>query len=111
MKVLGNSAEGLDLFVERVQERTVNIQAEYSLKEQKDAIILAIKAELKIEEVKQEKDKAEITPLAQFDSKGMFARKRVKGRNFSYEFGRLSKELQKELDEAITGVLAKQNIE
>lgn len=59
-------------------------------------------------EVRQEKDKAEVTPLAQFDSKGMFARKRVKGRNFSYEFGRLSKELQDELDKAIQAVLDKQ---
>ncbi|WP_337971508.1 ParB family protein [Vibrio navarrensis] len=32
-----------------------------------------------------------MTPLAQFNSKGVFARKRVKGRNFSYEFGHFSK--------------------
>ena len=49
--------------------------------------------------------KASVTPLAQFDSKGMFARKRVKGRNFSYEFGRLSKEMQDKLDSAIAKVL------
>lgn len=49
-----------------------------------------------------------MTPLAHFDSKGMFARKRVKGRNFSYEFGRLSTEVQNELDKAIHSVLNKQ---
>ena len=74
----------------------------------KDAIVSTIKAELKVEEEKQDKDKAEVTPFAQFDSKGMFARKRVKGRNFSYEFGRLSKEIQDELDKVIEAVLSKQ---
>jgi len=106
MKVY-EEAKALAAFSKKVAKQVVTIQAEYPLKEQKDAIILAIKAELKIEEDKQEKDKAEVTPLAQFDSKGMFARKRVKGRNFSYEFGRLSKEVQKELDEAIAAVLEK----
>jgi ParB family chromosome partitioning protein len=107
MKILGNSAEGLDLFVERVQERTVNVQAEQPLDETKLDIIAAIKAELKITEAKQVKEQAEVTPLAQFNSKGVFARKRVKGRNFSYEFGRLSKDVQNELDQAITAVLEK----
>ncbi len=50
--------------------------------------------------------KAEVTPLAHFDSKGMFARKRVKGRNFSYEFGHLSKEVEEKLDAAIANVLS-----
>lgn len=108
MKVC-DEATALSAFIKKVRKEVVNIQAEYSLKEQKDAIISVIKAELKIEEDKQQKDKAEVTPLAQFDSKGMFARKRVKGRNFSYEFGRLSKELQQELDEAIAAVLGKHN--
>ncbi|HCG7141894.1 ParB/RepB/Spo0J family partition protein [Vibrio parahaemolyticus] len=95
-------------FVEKIEKSIVNIQAEYSLADQKDAIVSAIKAELKVAEAKNATNKAEVTPLAQFDSKGMFARKRVKGRNFSYEFGRLSKEIQKELDEAIQAVLNKQ---
>ncbi|WP_193158043.1 hypothetical protein [Vibrio navarrensis] len=47
MKLFGNSAEGLGLFVERVQERTVNVQAEQPLDETKLDIIAAIKAELK----------------------------------------------------------------
>ena len=49
--------------------------------------------------------KASVTPLAQFDSKGMFARKRVKGRNFSYECEHLFKEIQDKLDSAIAKVL------
>ncbi|EMK3312229.1 ParB/RepB/Spo0J family partition protein [Vibrio vulnificus] len=93
-------------FVKKIEKSLVNIQAEYSLEEQKDAIVAAIKVELKVAETKKESGKAEVTPLAQFDSKGMFARKRVKGRNFSYEFGRLSKEMQDKLDAAIAKVLA-----
>ncbi|ENQ8650507.1 ParB family protein [Vibrio vulnificus] len=94
-------------FVDRVQEKFVNVQAEQPLDETKLDIIAAIKAELKITEAKQVKEQAEVTPLAQFNSKGVFARKRVKGRNFSYEFGRLSKDVQNELDQAIAAVLEK----
>lgn len=97
--------KSLTNFLKKIDTKLVNIQAEYSVKDQKDAIVAAIKAELKVAETKKESDKAEITPLAQFDSKGMFARKRIKGRNFSYEFGRLSKEMQDKLDEAIAKVL------
>lgn len=108
MKVCEDN-EALMHFLNVIDKKLVNIQAEYSVKDQKDAIITAIKYELKIVEAKQvaEAAKVEITPLAQFDSKGMFARKKVKGRNFSYEFGRLSKEVQTQLDEAIQAVLSK----
>lgn len=92
-------------FLKKIEQSLVNIQAEYSLEDQKNAIVSAIKAELKVAEAKNATDKAEVTPLAQFDSKGMFALKRVKGRNFSYEFGHLSKEMQNKLDEAIAKVL------
>ena len=108
MKVLENDKKKISAFAKKVSQQVVNVQPEQSSDEVKDNIINAIKTELKIVEAKQEKDKAEVTPLAQFDSKGMFARKRVKGRNFSYEFGRLSKELQDELDKAIQAVLDKQ---
>ena len=93
-------------FVHKIESRIVNIQAEYSLEEKKDAIIELIKKELKYTQAKPKADQIEVIPLAQFDSKGMFARKRVKGRNFSYEFGRLSKDIQDKLDKAIADVLA-----
>ncbi|PWI31910.1 hypothetical protein DI392_17925 [Vibrio albus] len=95
----------LDTFVSNIDGQLVNIQAEYSIPDQKDAIISAVKAELKLAEEKQSTDKAEVTPLAEFDTKGVFARKRVKGRNFSYEFGRLPASVQEELDSVITEVL------
>ncbi|WP_194439555.1 ParB family protein [Vibrio fluminensis] len=106
MKACGEPKQ-LASFVQKIEKDLVNIQAEYPLEDQKDVIITLIKSELKIAEAKQEKDKAQVTALAQFDSKGMFARKKVKGRNFSYEFGRLSKEVQAELDKAIAAVLSK----
>ncbi|MGF1722970.1 ParB/RepB/Spo0J family partition protein [Vibrio kyushuensis] len=107
MKAFENDKKGLTGFTKKVSKNLVNVQPEQSSDEFKDSVLTAIKAELKITEAKSETDKAEVTPLAQFDSKGMFARKRVKGRNFSYEFGRLSKEVQNELDEAIASVLRK----
>ncbi len=105
MKVCGDE-KSLTALINNIEQSLVNIQAEYSTQDQKDAIVSTIKAELKIIETKKETEKAEVTPLAQFNSKSMFARKRVKGRNFSYEFSRLPKSLQDELDNAIGQVLA-----
>ena len=48
-----------------------------------------------------------VTTLMQFDTKGVYARKKVKGRAFSYEFGRLPSSVQNELDQAIQAVLEK----
>ena len=53
------------------------------------------------------KDKAVVTNLWSFQDKDRFARKRSKGRMFVYEFNRLSKELQDEIDEAVANVLQK----
>nr|EHM1965580.1 hypothetical protein [Escherichia coli] len=75
--------------VVRTKSYLFNKAPEQSSDEVKDNIINVIKAELKIVEAKQEKDKAEVTPLAHFDSKGMFVRNRVKGRNFFMSSGAL----------------------
>ncbi len=56
------------------------------------------------------RDRAVLTPLWSFSEKDRFARKRVKGRTFSYEFNRLPKELQDELDRMI-GHILKKNLE
>lgn len=53
------------------------------------------------------KDKAVVTNLWSFPDKDRFARKRNKGRMFVYEFNRLSKELQDEIDEVVAKVLQK----
>lgn len=53
------------------------------------------------------KDKVKSVPLWIFADKDRFARKKSKGRTFSYEFNRLSKELQDELDQAIHDSLSR----
>ncbi|MXP50158.1 ParB/RepB/Spo0J family partition protein [Pantoea sp. Eser] len=54
-----------------------------------------------------EKDKTQATTLWSFADKDRFARKKVRGRIFSYEFNRQSKELQEELDKVIAETLKK----
>ncbi len=107
MKAFTDDKKALSSFIKKITSKAVNAQPEQSQEDVKDDLISYIKTELKIVEAKQESDKATMTHLVEFDSKGMFARKKVKGRNFSYEFGRLSKDVQKELDEAIEKVLRK----
>ena len=107
MKVFGDDKKALNNFIQIMTDKAVNAQAEQNQEDVKETLITCLKAELKVVEAKQESDKAVVTPLVEFNSKGMFARKKVKGRNFSYEFGRLSKDVQTELDEAIQSVLEK----
>jgi ParB family transcriptional regulator, chromosome partitioning protein len=92
-------------FIEKIKEKSGIIQLEYPTNEQKDPILQLIRNEMKALQSKQEKDKSIVTKIAEFKGKGVFARKKVKGRNFSYEFGRLSKNIQDELDAAIAKVL------
>ncbi|MGF1849346.1 ParB family protein [Vibrio lentus] len=110
MKAFTNDKKALSSFIKKITSKAVNAQPEQSQEDVKDDLISYIKTELKIVEAKQESDKATVTHLVEFDSKGMFARKKVKGRNFSYEFGRLSKDVQKELDEAIQSVLNRNSV-
>lgn len=88
-------------------EKVVIIQAEYSREERKSAITKVIKAELQIAKDMKNKAQVSVTNLATFDSSGIYARKRIKGRNFSYEFGRLSLDIQQQLDAAVADVLKK----
>lgn len=54
---------------------------------------------------KPPKDRSIVSSLWSFDEKDKFARKRIKGRTLTYEFNRMPKELQDELDKAIDEVL------
>lgn len=54
-----------------------------------------------------EKEKPVVAALWKFEEKDRFARKRIKGRTFSYEFSRLSKEVQSDIDRAIEDILKK----
>ncbi|CCN38604.1 Plasmid partition protein, ParB [Vibrio nigripulchritudo MADA3029] len=77
--------------------------------EKKDLIIQIIERQLKMAKKSTRKATSDTktTNLANFQSKGMFARKKVRGRTFSYEFGRLSSAVQEDLDRAVEAVLAK----
>ena len=56
---------------------------------------------------KPKAEKAKVTKLAQLEDSLAYARKKEKGRQINYEFYRISKELQTELDHAIQDVLAR----
>lgn len=56
--------------------------------------------------LKNKPDAAEVIPFRMFDDKNTYARKRIKGRGFSYEFNRVPKSLQDALDKEIQAVLA-----
>ncbi|HCH1012824.1 TPA: chromosome partitioning protein ParB [Vibrio parahaemolyticus] len=106
MKQLGGDEKALSHFISQIEQQKEALPLdELASDEIRDALIVAVKKQLKIETAKQ-KDPAEVTPLAEFKSKGVFARKRVKGRNFSYEFGRLPASVQQELDEAVLTILS-----
>lgn len=52
------------------------------------------------------KDKTVTTSMWKFEDKNRFARKKIKGRMFSYEFNRLSPEIQSAIDEALEKILS-----
>lgn len=52
------------------------------------------------------REKAVVSSLWEFDDKDKFARRRVKGRSFIYEFNRLPKNLQNAIEAAIQDVLS-----
>ncbi|EEX38450.1 ParB/RepB/Spo0J family partition protein [Vibrio metschnikovii] len=105
MKLIGKDKSELSDFIKEIQKITVNVQPEQTHDDVKNLLLSKIKSELKIAQNKQDKESASVTPLATFKSKGVYARKRVKGRNFSYEFGRLPNDIQRQLDKAIAEVL------
>lgn len=65
------------------------------LKESTDKQIINIKT-----------DVPTVIPLKTFDDKNIYARKRIKGRGFSYEFNRIPRQLQDELDNGIRSILS-----
>lgn len=75
--------------------------------EVKAALIKAYRAAADQLLAKPAPNKAKVEKLWQFDDAKTFARKRNKDRNFSYEFSRLPKALQKELDGVIAETLKK----
>lgn len=54
---------------------------------------------------KNQRNLSTVSSLWSFDDKNTYARKRIKGRGFSYEFNRVPKELQELLDSKINEIL------
>jgi len=85
----------------------IRAQSELAQDEVKNKIIAEIKKEATLLATTPEKEKVLTTPLWEFGDKNRYARKKTRGRAFSYEFNRLPADLQSEIDAAIAVVLAK----
>lgn len=100
---------GYQLFQEKMKFQLDDIMSNEKLAEdeQKAAVLKLISKTTLSLLSSPPKDKAVVTSLWNFEEKDKFARKKVKGRSFAYEFNRLSKEVQAEIDQAISEVLNK----
>ena len=74
--------------------------------EVKNKLIAEIRKEAQVMGAPSSRDKTVTTTLWQFGDKNRFARKKTRGRTFSYEFNRLAPDVQSALDDAIEKVLA-----
>ncbi|QBR48498.1 ParB family protein [Erwinia sp. QL-Z3] len=74
--------------------------------EVKTRLVTEIRKEALVMGASSSRDKTVTTTLWQFGDKNRFARKKTKGRTFSYEFNRLAPEVQSALDDAIEKVLS-----
>lgn len=74
--------------------------------EVKNKLIAEIRKEALVIGSSSVKNKTVTTAIWKFEDKNRFARKKTKGRMFSYEFNRLSPELQTAIDEALEKILS-----
>ena len=74
--------------------------------EVKNKLIAEIRKEALVIGSSSVKDKTVTTAIWKFEDKNRYARKKTKGRMFSYEFNRLSPELQTAIDEALEKILS-----
>ena len=100
----GLTSEGL---IQSVSDQHNAILSEYDRPEdeQKASILKLISQTSQTLIAPPPKEKSVISALWTFEEKDKFARKRVKGRTLTYEFSRMSKVVQDELDKAINEVL------
>ncbi|MFQ6292702.1 ParB family protein [Yersinia enterocolitica] len=99
----------LQTFVDSVRKQIEKIPNANELvsDELKNEIIKSFRRVLDGILAKPEKQPAVVEKLWDFEEKDKYARKRIKGRAFSYEFSRLPKELQVELDRLILHTMKK----
>lgn len=107
-KLLGTQTllgDQLESFMQSVMDNVLTLRAggELSKEDLKEKLIELIAKETK--QFKTPSEKAIVTPIVKFDNKDQFARKKVKGRTFSYEFSRIPKSTQDKIEEAIKRIL------
>lgn len=99
----------IDVLLKNVNEAKGQIDNFGSLPsdEQKNILISLFKQETKSILAHDKNKKAIVNSLWSFDEKDVYARKRIKDRSFSYEFNRMPKAFQEELDRMIQIVILK----
>ena len=99
----------LETFVDSVRKqiKAISNASELVSDELKNEIIKSFRHVLDGFLAKPEKQAAVVEKLWDFEEKDKYARKRIRGRAFSYEFSRLPKELQVELDRLILHTMKK----
>lgn len=109
--LLGSKGIEIDSLITNITEEVNSVLTAPGLLEDevKNRIIKIILKESALLATVPGKEKSLVSNLCVFTDKDRFARKRVRGRMFSYEFNRLSREVQDELDAVILEVLRKHN--
>lgn len=98
---------GVDDVVEKVNESKANLPDGLAIDEFKSAIIQLFKSVTAMLLDNPAKEKSITTSLWNFGVKDKFARRKTKGRLLSYDFNRLPKEVQDELDKVIQNTIEK----
>lgn len=103
-KIQSLHSSELGVFLDSIKEDVQELKGSTPTDDIKAALLSFLKSESK---KPADKPKATLTHLHKFDTKGVYARKKVKAREFAYEFGRVSEAVQRDLDAAINEVLSK----
>ncbi|MBC0855676.1 ParB family protein [Pantoea stewartii] len=106
---LSETGQSIDALINAISAEIDVVRARENLAEDelKNNILRLIRQGSQTLIKEPEKDKTTAIALWSFADKDRFARKKTRGRMFSYEFNRQSKELQDELDKVISETLKK----
>ncbi len=104
---LANLNISLISFCDDVAENIVTLET-LNFDDQKSQIIKVMKKQFSSLSTKPKIGKIVTEKLWDFEAKDCYARKKTKGRFISYEFNRISKEVQTEIDKAVRDVLERE---
>ncbi|WP_105167677.1 ParB family protein [Pseudoalteromonas sp. T1lg23B] len=105
-KVMGkyHDNDALDVAIEQLKTTLAPELNSIDVIEHKELITQALKDALKADKPKQ--NPVVTSTLRQFDSKDVFARKKESNRAVAFEFGRIKKEVLKEIEASVQAILA-----